>query len=141
MTKSISGVLIRFVLLLLGSAWLAYRTWPVYALHLLYQEADASVGLLPDGRLHIRFFNAFENHETSVTRPLWTGERFQFVGPVLRVRYAWACPDAVVVYGLDNIPAFWLPALLQLAFLFTLFVSGKQAVNVLARRAEPGEGK
>ncbi|MBF9238064.1 hypothetical protein I2I05_11725 [Hymenobacter sp. BT683] len=135
-----AGAWIRFVLLLRASAWLTDRTWPAYALHLWYQEADAAVRLLPNGTLHIRFFNAFEHRGVCVTRPLWTGEKFQFVGPVLRVRYAWSVPDAVVVYGLDHVPALWRPVLLHLALLFSLFANGKQAVKALARPAKQGEG-
>ena len=133
MKKSKSGVLIQFAAVLLASAFLGYRMWPTYALNLLYKEADASVKTLPDKTLKINFFNEFERQDVSFTRPSWTGENAPPTRPVLRVRYAWSCPDALVIYGLDKVPTLWLPVLVLLACLFTVVACGKEAVKVFAR--------
>ena len=125
MIKSKSGVLIQFATVLLLIAFHFYWTWPTYALNLLYKEADASVNALPDSTLQIRFFNEFEHQDMSFTRPLWTGEKGHPTGPMLRVRYAWSRPDALVIYGLDKVPALWLPVLVHLACLFTIIAMGK----------------
>ena len=61
MIKSKSGVLIQFTVVLLASAFLGYRTRPVYSLNLLYKEADALVKVLLDSTLQIKFFNKLEH--------------------------------------------------------------------------------
>ena len=135
MEKSTSGVLIQFAAVLLASGFLGYRTWPTYAMNLLYKEADATVKVLPDSTLQTAFFNEFEHKEVVFTRPLWTGEKFHPTGSGLRVRYAWSRPDDLVICGLDKVPALWLPVLVDLACFVTIIACGREVAKVFTKRA------
>lgn len=135
MTKSKRDILIQFAAVLLSCAFLFYRTWPVYAFNLLYKEADASVESLFNAELKIKFFNEFEQQEVAFTRELAEGEIARLTGPVLQVRYAWSCPDELIIYSIGKIPTLWLPVMLHLVFLVTIIACGKRVVKAFARLA------